>query len=81
VELTNEAQRLLAQAQQALKNAGKQIEKEEKKQIKKDCSALQKLLVKFRVDKATESYVEEIRRAKEQLESSSARVREHYGEG
>jgi molecular chaperone DnaK len=81
VELTNEAQRLLAQAQQALKNAGKQIEKEEKKQIKKDCSALQKLLIKFRVDKATESYVEEIRRAKEQLESSSARVREHYGEG
>jgi molecular chaperone DnaK len=78
MELTHEAQTLLSQAQQALKNGGKQVEKEEKKQIKKDCSALQKLLVKFRVDKATEEYMEQIRQAKQQLETSSARVREAY---
>jgi molecular chaperone DnaK len=78
MELTNEAQSLLAKTQQALKNAGKQIEKEEKKQIKKDCNALQKLLVKFRVDKVTEENVSDIQKAKQQLEISSARVRELY---
>jgi molecular chaperone DnaK len=76
MELTSEAQTLLNKTQQALKNAGKQIEKEEKKQIKKDCSALQKLLVKFRVDKVTGEEMEHIRQAKQQLESSSARIRE-----
>jgi molecular chaperone DnaK len=80
LELTNEAQSLLAKTQQAVKNAGKQLEKEEKKQIKKDSNALQKLLMKFRVDKVTEEKMEEIRYAKQQLESSSARVREVYGE-
>jgi molecular chaperone DnaK len=78
MELTNEAQSLLAKTQQALKNAGKQIEKEEKKKIKKDCNALQKLLVKFRVDKVTEENVSDIQKAKQQLEISSARVRELY---
>jgi molecular chaperone DnaK len=76
MELTSEAQTLLNKTQQALKNAGKQIEKEEKKQIKKDCSALQKLLVKFRVDKVTGEEMEHIRQAKQQLENSSARIRE-----
>jgi molecular chaperone DnaK len=80
MELTNEAQSLLTKAEQALKNAGKQIEKEEKKQIKKDCNTLQKLLLKFRVDKVTEANMADIRNAKEQLESSSARVRAVYGE-
>jgi molecular chaperone DnaK len=78
MELTNEAQSLLSKTQQALKNAGKQIEKEEKKQIKKDCNALQKLLVKFRMDKVTEENVSDIQKAKQQLETSSARVRELY---
>jgi molecular chaperone DnaK len=80
MELINEAQSLLTKAEQALKNAGKQIEKEEKKQIKKDCNTLQKLLLKFRVDKVTEANMADIRNAKEQLESSSARVRAVYGE-
>jgi molecular chaperone DnaK len=79
MDLANESQRLLSQVEQALKNAGKQIEKEEKKQIKKDSGALQKLLMKFRADKVTEEKAEELRRAKQQLESSSARVRELYG--
>lgn len=80
MELTSEAQNLLAKTQQALKNAGKQVGKEEKKQIKKDCSALQKLLMKFRVDKVSESDIEEIRRAKDRLEASGAGIRELYGE-
>jgi molecular chaperone DnaK len=80
MELSSEAQTLIAKTQQAVKKAGKQIEKEEKKQIKKDSNALQKLLMKLRVDKVTEIEIENIRSAKQQLESSSARVRETYGE-
>ncbi|MDO4338532.1 MAG: molecular chaperone DnaK [Eubacteriales bacterium] len=80
MELNSEAQSLLAKTQQALKNAGKQLDKAEKKQIKHDCNALQKLLMKFRVDKVSEADMENIRNAKQQLENSSARVRELYGE-
>jgi molecular chaperone DnaK len=80
MDLSSEAQTLLAKTNQAVKKAGKQIEKEEKKQIKKDSSVLQKLLMKLRVDKVTEQEVENIRSAKGQLENSSARVREVYGE-
>jgi molecular chaperone DnaK len=79
LELSNEAQSLLSKTEQALKNGGKQIEKGEKKQIKKDCAALQKLLMKFRVDKVTEEKMTDLRNAKQQLESSGARVRELYG--
>jgi molecular chaperone DnaK len=79
MELNNDAQSLLAQTQQALKNAGKQIDKAEKKQIKNDCNSLQKLLMKLRVDKVTEAQLEDIRQAKRQLETSGARVREVYG--
>jgi molecular chaperone DnaK len=78
MELAGEAQSLVAKTQQALKKAGKQIDKEEKKRIKKDCNELQKLLAKFRADKVTEAGVEELRRAKQQLENTSARVREQY---
>jgi molecular chaperone DnaK len=74
LELTSEAQSLLSRTEQALKDAGKQIGKEDKKQIKKDCHALQKLLTKFRVDKVTGESLEEIRRAKQQLEESAARL-------
>jgi molecular chaperone DnaK len=80
LELNSEAQTLLAHTQQAVKKAGKQIDKQEKKQIKKDSSELQKMLMKLKIDKVTEKEVENIRSAKQQLESSSARVRETYGE-
>lgn len=79
MELTAEAQSLLAKTQQAIKNAGKQMDKAEKKQIKKECAALQKMLLKFRADKVTEKEVEEIRLAKQNLENVSARIREDYG--
>jgi molecular chaperone DnaK len=78
LELTGEAQSVLSQTQQALKKGGKQIDKAEKKQIQKDCKALEKLLVSFRVDKVTEKEMENIRLAKQQLESSGARIRELY---
>jgi molecular chaperone DnaK len=79
LDLTREAQVVLSQTKQALKNGGKQIDKAEKKQVKKDCNTLEKLLVSFRVDKVTEGEIENIRQAKQQLENSGANVRERYG--
>jgi molecular chaperone DnaK len=79
LDLTREAQGVLAQTKQALKNGGKQIDKAEKKQVKKDCNALEKLLMSFRVDKVTQKEIDDIRQAKVQLESSGANIREMYG--
>jgi molecular chaperone DnaK len=80
LELAGEAQALLTKTERIMKKAGKQLAKEEKKQIKKDQAALQKLLFKFKVDKVTEAQVNEIRYAKQQLESSSADMIRLYGE-
>lgn len=74
IELKNEAQSLLAKTQQAIKNAGKDLDKTKKKQLKNDCNALQKALSRFRLDKITEQDVENIRAAKQQLEHSSADI-------
>jgi molecular chaperone DnaK len=78
MEQADEAQKLLQQVQKALKQGGKQIEKAEKKQVKKDCNALQKVLMKLRVDKVKEGDVEQLKSAKQQLENSSAHLREIY---
>ena len=71
LEISREAQSLLARTEQTLKNTGKQTDKVLKKQVKKDCGDLQKLLTKFRVDKVTESEIQAVRQAKERLEISS----------
>lgn len=71
LELTSEAQSLLAKTQQAMKEAGKNLDKAKKKQLKADCAQLQKYLTKFRVDKMTEEGMQKIREAKQQLEHSS----------
>lgn len=72
LELTGEAQSLLAKTQQAMKDAGKNLDKAKKKQLKADCALLQKYLTKFRVDKMTEEGMQKIRDAKAQLEISAA---------
>lgn len=73
-----EAQRLLGQAEQAIASVGKQLEKEEKKQIKADCAALRKPLGKT-YEKAGEAGTAEIRTALEQLKKSSAHAIELLG--
>ncbi len=75
LEVAGEAQSLLSKTEQALKEAGKQIDKAEKKQIKKDCGDLQKKLGKLKVDKVTEEQLNELRQSKQQLEASSAGIR------
>lgn len=69
--LTREAQSLLLKTNQAMKNAGKQMDQVQKKQLKKECNTLQKVLSKFRIDKVSESELENIREQKEKLEQSS----------
>lgn len=78
LDVSSEANTLLAKVSQALKNAGKQIEKSEKKQIKNDSSTLQRYLTKLRVDKVTQMEIDNIRQAKTQLEQSSARLLSTY---
>ena len=55
-----------------MKNAGKQLDKPLKKQVKADIGRLRKLVVKCRLDKVTEAEIEEMRAAKTQLENSAA---------
>lgn len=71
MDTTNEAQRLLAQVEQAMSKAGKQIDKEEKKRIKADQSALNKFLVKNKPDKMSEGDLMNLKAAMENLRMSS----------
>ncbi|MCC8045750.1 MAG: molecular chaperone DnaK [Clostridiales bacterium] len=72
IELTNEAQSLLAKAQQAYKERKKDLDKNASKQIKNEINALQKALSKFRLDKMTDQDLENVKTAKEALERSAA---------
>ena len=72
MEVLNDSQSLLAKAEQAVKTAGKKLDKPVKKQLKTDIGRLRKLVVKCRLDKVTEAEVEEMRSAKAQLENSAA---------
>lgn len=74
----DEGRKLADAANRALASAGKQLDKAEKKQVKADISALQKLLGK-KVDKVSEADVAALRAAIDQLESSSAHVRNLAG--
>ena len=78
LEVLGEAQSLLSKTEQALKQAGKDIDKAEKKQIKKDCGELQKKISKMKVDKVTEEQLNELRQVKVQLEISSAGLRGRF---
>lgn len=79
LEVTGEAQVLLNRTGQALKNAGKNIDKAQKRQIKSDCNDMQKKVSKCRVDKVTEEELQQIREARAKLEASSAWLMEKQG--
>ncbi len=70
LELISECNTLLSKVQQSLKNAGKEIDKAEKKQIKSDSANLQKYLTKLKVDSVTAGEIENLKQAKQQLENS-----------
>lgn len=79
IALPGDAQKVLSQAQRALKNGGKQIERPVKKQVKSDINALSKLMGRFRLDRMTEEDMTAIRQAKENLERSAGNIIAQYG--
>ena len=74
LELIGESQSLLAKTQQAIKAAGKSIGKDQKKQLKRECDSLQKLVSKCHVDQVTQGEIDDIKQAKEQLEMSAYHI-------
>ena len=78
LEALNAGRKLADEANRALATAGKQLDKAEKKQVKTDIAALQKLLAK-KVDKVSEADVAALRAATAQLERSSAHARSLAG--
>ena len=74
METVNEAQHMLTQVESALSQAGKQLDKNEKKQVKADCSALSKLLVKSRPEKMGEGDLAAVRGAMDNLRQSAAHL-------
>lgn len=74
MELLEEARKLLNETERTLKESGKQMDRNVKRQIKADRGRLNKLVLKCRLDKVTESQLEEIRQAKQQLENSAGSV-------
>ena len=79
IALTGDAQKVLSQAQRALKNGGKQIDRAVKKRVKGDINALSKLMGKFRLDRMTEDDLTAIRQAKDNLERSAEEIIAQYG--
>jgi len=73
LKISADASSVLRQVQNGMNQEGKNLEKEEKKQLKKDCAELQKLLSKLRVDKVTHEELARIQAAKYNLEQSGAR--------
>lgn len=78
IEVLGEANKLLVQTERCVKNAGKQLDRATKKQIKGDTNRLQKLVAKCRLDRVEAAQLEEIRVAKQQLENSAAEVIRMY---
>ena len=79
IELLGEANKLLVRTERCLKNAGKQLDRATKKQIKSDSGKLQKLVAKCRLDRVEESQLAEMRAAKEELERSAEDILRMYG--
>jgi molecular chaperone DnaK len=74
VDLYDEANRLLNEVAAALGKSGKQLDKEEKKQVQADEKALRKALG-VKVEDLNDAQAADIRSAKEQLETSSDHLR------
>ena len=79
LNIGQEADALLIKVENALHNAPKDFDKDEKKQVKSDADALRKLISRTRPEKMTEADLNEIRRAMQTLESSSENIRRSAG--
>ena len=81
IELLGDANKLLIRTERCVKNAGKQLDRTVKKQVKGDTAKLQKLVAKCRLDRVDESQLAEIRAAKEELELSAGDILRMYDGG
>lgn len=70
----NEAGALVYKVEGALAKVSKRLDKEEKKRVREDCSALNRLISRTKPEKMTDADVNAIRDAKQRLESSSSNV-------
>ncbi|MBQ3479501.1 MAG: molecular chaperone DnaK [Clostridia bacterium] len=68
----NDARTLIAKVELAMKEKGKQIEKAEKRQIKADITALNKVLFKCKPEKMNENDISELRSTTAHLEASAS---------
>ncbi len=74
LDLVSEARSLVQRTEMRIKQVGKQLDKTRKREIKRDCNELQRLINKFRVDKVTEADINRMKIAKTQLEQSGAGI-------
>lgn len=81
IELLGDANKLLIRTERCVKNAGKQLDKAVKKQVKTDTAKLQKLVAKCRLDRVDANQLSEITAAKEQLEQSAGDILMRYDGG
>ena len=81
IELLGDANKFLIRTERCVKNAGKQLDKPVKKQVKADTVKLQKLVAKCRLDRVDANQLSEIRAAKEQLEQSAGDILMRYDGG
>ena len=75
----SEAGTLIGKVDNALHNAPKDFDKDEKKRVKSDLDELRKLVTKMKPEKMTESDLSEVRNAVKRLEESSANIRSAAG--
>ena len=73
LEVLGDSQRLMNKVQQMLKQEKKTMDKAEKKLIKSDCSALEKLVTRMKVDSVTQQQINQLKSAKQQLEASAGK--------
>lgn len=71
MEVLGDAQRLMAETEQKMKEKKKELDRGTKKQVKADVNRLNKLTMKCRLDKVTEAQLAEIKEAMRQLEESA----------
>ena len=75
----SEAGTLIGKVDNALHNAPKDFDKDEKKRVKSDLDELRKLASRLKPEKMTEADLADLRRAMQTLESSSENIRRSAG--
>ena len=77
----SEAGTLIGKVDNALHNAPKDFDKDEKKRVKTDLDELRKLVTKMKPEKMTDTDLNDVRSAMQRLEESSANIRTVSGIG